>query len=314
MDVLIFRPEDVADDQLRFAVIATRLQDRWVFCRHQARDTWEIPGGHRENGEAIDDTARRELYEETGIREAALRRIAAYGVKRGETLTCGMLYLAVAEQTGPLPAGTEIAEAQLFETLPDHLTYPAIQPTLYKEVQSWLNLRTAADELWDVYTADRKLTGRLHRRGDPMQEGDYHLGVLVWLLNERGEFIITRRSANKGYPLLWESTGGAAQAGDDSLQAAIREAREETGLILDPACGTLLYERRGVGSFTDVWLFRQPFRVEDVVLQPGETCDARYATADEIRRMYAEGTFVPYRDLEYNLQMIDQAVNGKQTT
>ena len=27
---------------------------KWVFCRHKERNTWEIPGGHREMGEAIE--------------------------------------------------------------------------------------------------------------------------------------------------------------------------------------------------------------------------------------------------------------------
>ena len=138
MEVLVYQPDDVADDRLRYAVIATRLQDRWVFSRHRARDTWEIPGGHREAGEAIDDTARRELWEETGIREAKLHRVAAYGVKRGDVITCGMLYLAEATQMDPLPEGTEIAQARLFDALPENLTYPAIQPHLYRQVQAWL--------------------------------------------------------------------------------------------------------------------------------------------------------------------------------
>lgn len=28
-----------------------------VFCKHKERETYEIPGGHRDAGEAIEDTA-----------------------------------------------------------------------------------------------------------------------------------------------------------------------------------------------------------------------------------------------------------------
>ena len=58
--------ESVSDGRLKYAVIAARYNGKWVWCRHRERATFEIPGGHREAGENISDTARRELYEETG--------------------------------------------------------------------------------------------------------------------------------------------------------------------------------------------------------------------------------------------------------
>ena len=60
MRVHFSQPNQVADAFFKYAVIAARYQDQWVFCRHKARNTWEIPGGHREKGESIADTAARE--------------------------------------------------------------------------------------------------------------------------------------------------------------------------------------------------------------------------------------------------------------
>ena len=58
---------DTADDSLlKFAVIISKSDNKWVFCKHKERNTLEVPGGHREHGESILDTAKRELYEETG--------------------------------------------------------------------------------------------------------------------------------------------------------------------------------------------------------------------------------------------------------
>ena len=72
---------DEADDSLlKFAVIIAKTGGKWVFCRHRERNTLEIPGGHREKGEPIMDTARRELYEETGATEYDLEPVCVYSV------------------------------------------------------------------------------------------------------------------------------------------------------------------------------------------------------------------------------------------
>ena len=80
--VNFYAPDGVADERLKFAVIAARYEDKWIFCRHKDRNTWEIPGGHREAGEDIAQTARRELLEETGATEAKITPVAVYGVDR----------------------------------------------------------------------------------------------------------------------------------------------------------------------------------------------------------------------------------------
>ena len=90
---------DEADDSLlKFAVIIARTAGKWVFCKHQKRNTYEIPGGHREPGELIDDTAGRELYEETGAVDYQLKRVCVYSVTTPDSFqgeeTFGMLYYA----------------------------------------------------------------------------------------------------------------------------------------------------------------------------------------------------------------------------
>lgn len=54
--------EDVKDELLRFAVVIAKHDGKWVFCKHKERETLEFPGGHRETGEAITETAKRELW------------------------------------------------------------------------------------------------------------------------------------------------------------------------------------------------------------------------------------------------------------
>ena len=96
-------------------------------------------------------------------------------------------------------------------------------------------------ELWDLYNENRELLGRDHIRGEEIPEGCYHLVVHVWIRNSKGEYLISRRSANRpSFPLLWECVGGSVLKGEDSLQGALRETQEEVGLQLSPADGKLV--------------------------------------------------------------------------
>lgn len=93
--------DQVADELLKFAVIIAKTEGKWVFCKHKERDTYEVPGGHRELGESIVEAARRELMEETGAVDFKIQPICVYSVK-GKTRvsenvdseTFGMLFIA----------------------------------------------------------------------------------------------------------------------------------------------------------------------------------------------------------------------------
>ena len=89
-------------------------------------------------------------------------------------------------------------------------------------------------ELWDIYDADKKPTGRTMKRNDwCLKDGEYHLTVLGVIKRTDGRFLITKRVMTKNWaPGWWEVSGGAAMAGEESREAVLREVKEETGLTL----------------------------------------------------------------------------------
>ena len=129
--------EEVADELLEFAVIVSRYQDKWVYCKHRERDTLEVPGGHREEGEDIFDTAERELYEETGALGFKLKDMGIYSVINKGKETFGRLYFANIEEFTDLPP-SEIEKVVLCEEMPKALTYPLIHPKLVDYVRQKL--------------------------------------------------------------------------------------------------------------------------------------------------------------------------------
>ncbi len=137
-------------------------------------------------------------------------------------------------------------------------------------------------EFNDIYDANRRLTGRLHRRGDRWRRGEYGLVVCVWVYDGKGNLLLTRRAPEKTFAGTWENSGGAAKAGETSRQAIARELFEETGIRAEESEFELLESGRDNCAFYDYYCLRREVPLESIVLQPGETDAVQWASFRQV--------------------------------
>ena len=134
---VVFCKENPESIELEYVVIAARYNGQWLFVRHKERQTYEMPGGHIELGEDCITAAKRELYEETGAKDFSLDFICIYTVTMDDRKSGGYLFFADIKTLSQLP-DFEMAERALYDSLPESLTYPLIQPHLFNHIIEWM--------------------------------------------------------------------------------------------------------------------------------------------------------------------------------
>ena len=150
-------------------------------------------------------------------------------------------------------------------------------------------------EIWDMVDESRNPLGKLHTRGKEILPGEYHVVVEIFTINADGRILLTQRDSLKTYPLKWESTAGSVTAGENSIDGAIRELKEETGLFVNPEKLRYLGEIKQENFFLDsyLWISSKNIDISELTLQPGEVCDAKFVTLKELEEMNKTGKIVP---------------------
>jgi 8-oxo-dGTP pyrophosphatase MutT (NUDIX family) len=140
-------------------------------------------------------------------------------------------------------------------------------------------------EYWDLYDNKRQKINKLHKRGDDMLKGEYHIVVNIWIKNNKNKFIVTQRHPDKPFSLKWECSGGSVVAGEDSFTGALREVEEEIGIKLDPKNGKLIFTQQRENDFKDTYLFKENINIKDTILQETEVVKIKLVTYDELKKM-----------------------------
>lgn len=159
-----------------------------------------------------------------------------------------------------------------------------------------------ASEIWDLYDADGRKTGKTMVRGEEVPAGMYHLGVHIWPINSRGEFLVQRRSmAVQWKPGLWAVTGGSAVAGEDALSAVRRELFEELGYQAHESEIKRIACLRRSNSFCNVFTIRLDLPADAFILQKEEVSEVKWCSAERLLRMVSDNLLYNYGDAYFRM-------------
>ena len=141
-------------------------------------------------------------------------------------------------------------------------------------------------ELWDAYNSNyEKIEGMTLVRDEEIPQGVYHLVCEILVRHVDGTYLLMKRDPTKPlYPNMWEATaGGSALQGETAEQGAMRELREETGIVADKL--EFLEKTLAQTCWYVKFLCVTDCDKNSIKLQKGETCDYKWVTVEEALAM-----------------------------
>ena len=121
-------------------------------------------------------------------------------------------------------------------------------------------------------------------------QGEYEEVTHLWIMNDKGEFLMQKRSMQKRvYPGKWSVTGGAVDAGESTIDGMYRECKEELGIDLNPDKVELMLTVKRRNVFIDIFLDRENFDLSDLKLQAEEVDKAEWLSRNQVSELIQNG-------------------------
>lgn len=152
----------------------------------------------------------------------------------------------------------------------------------------------------DIYDENKNKTGKVKiRHQDPIEPGEFIIGIQAIILNSQRQILISQRSELKDKaPLKWECNGGALLAGEEFVDGIIREIYEELGIELEKNKAIYLKTARNAHRFKEIYLFEKDVSIEDIKFADGEAIAAKWVSIEEFMRMFNSGEIVSNVDFD----------------
>lgn len=137
-------------------------------------------------------------------------------------------------------------------------------------------------EYLDIVDENDNLTGIIKEKQQAHRDGDYHRTAHIWLLNEKKELLLQRRSPQKSsFPDYWDiSAAGHIRCGESVIQGAIRELKEELGVDSRESdyhyITRIRFESPCNNEFGYVYLLKTKLKENEFVFRDHEVAEVKY--------------------------------------
>lgn len=166
-------------------------------------------------------------------------------------------------------------------------------------------------EYWDVYDKSGNFSGRRLPKGSPFGENEYHFAVEAWLINDKHELLIQKRSEKcEILPGHWALTTGRITAGENTVNGCIREVKEELGIDITAADMRRLarFFREENHIIWDIFLIENNTPIEEFSLQKEEVESISWVSIPLFKKLIKDKKVFVYAEIDDIVASIEEII------
>lgn len=150
-------------------------------------------------------------------------------------------------------------------------------------------------EYIDIFDENNNPTGEVKEKTQAHEDGNFHRTAHIWIMNDKKELLLQKRSATKkSHPNCWDISGaGYIMAGESVIDGAIRELKEELGIKTNENELKFIAIVKSTKNpknmeFQYVYLLKCNKQVEEYIFEDNEVSEVKYVHFKELEKMVEE--------------------------
>lgn len=147
-------------------------------------------------------------------------------------------------------------------------------------------------EYIDIFDVNNNPTGEIKEKDKAHEEGNFHRTAHVWIINDKKELLLQKRSASKKtHPNCWDISGaGHIRAGEDVIEGALRELKEELGVETKEENLKFITMVKSTKNpknmeFQYVYLLKCNNKTDEYTFEDEEVSEVKYVYYEELENM-----------------------------